>query len=254
MIDGRLVFDTIPEQFDKWRVKYCRELFDYIKKECKLDNKKKCLEIGPGTGQATEFAIETGCKYYAIELGSNLADTLRKKYGKYENFNVINADFETYPFEENQFDLVYAAAAIQWINQETAYKKAFSILNNGGYFAMFFMLGDYEKSNPDLYRDIQNVYDMHFVTDMPYKRKFDYEIGEKFGFSYLGRYEFYGKRCYSADEYVEYIQTHSDHIAIKECNREPFFNSIHDAILRNGNNVTFEDTYVLYLYQKPIDC
>ena len=28
--DKRLVFDTIPEKFDRWRVRYDPQLFDYI--------------------------------------------------------------------------------------------------------------------------------------------------------------------------------------------------------------------------------
>lgn len=250
MFDRRLVFDTIPELFDKWRVKYSQELFDHIVKECGLDRKKKCLEIGPGTGQATDFALETGCDYFAIELGANLADLLKKKYDKFENFKVINADFETYPFESEQFDLVYSAAAIQWINEETAYQKCYSILKDNGYLAMFLMRGDYRSDNPALFEDIQHIYDTYFVSEMPYNQKFNYEAGEKYGFHYLGKKDFYGKRNYTADEYIEYIKTHSDHITIKEEYRSPFFNGIRAAILNHGNNISFRDTYILYLYQK----
>ena len=59
-MDKRLVFDTIPERFDRYRIRYSKELFDYIVKVCSLTSDKRCLEIGPGTGQATDFALETG--------------------------------------------------------------------------------------------------------------------------------------------------------------------------------------------------
>ena len=89
MEDKRLVFDTISERFDQWREKYTPELFDYIIKTCYLDETKSCLEIGPGTGQASDFAIKTGCDYTAIELGSNLASVMSSKYGNYSNFKII---------------------------------------------------------------------------------------------------------------------------------------------------------------------
>lgn len=251
MRDERLVFDTIPELFDRWRGRYSQELFDYIVKECRLGRKKKCLEIGPGTGQATQFALETGCDYCAVELGSHLAELLKKKYDTYENFQVINADFEICPFESGQFDLVYSAAAIQWIREETAYQKCYSILKDKGYLAMFFMQGDYKTDNPPaLYEDIQHIYDTCFVSEMPYRQKFNYEAGEKYGFHYLGRKDFYGARSYSAEEYTEFIKTHSDHIMIKEEYRDVFFHGIRDAILEHGNRIRFRDTYVLHLYRK----
>ena len=250
MFDKRLVFDTIPELFDKWRVRYSQELFDHIVEECRLNREKKCLEIGPGTGQATEFALETGCDYCAIELGSHLAELLKKKYDTYENFQVINADFEVYPFASGQFDLVYSAAAIQWIKEETAYKKCYSILKEHGYLAMCYMIGDYRTDNPALCEDIGQIYDTYFVSEMPYRQKFNYEAGETYGFRYLGRKDFHGKRSYSAEEYIEYIKTHSDHITLKEECRDPFFQGIRDAILKHGNKIRFQDTYVLHLYQK----
>ena len=53
-MEFRKIFDTIPEQFDKYRPRYCQELFDYLIGYAKLGPKKTVLEIGPGTGQATD--------------------------------------------------------------------------------------------------------------------------------------------------------------------------------------------------------
>ncbi len=248
--DNRLVFDKIANIFDKWRCRYSRELFDYIVESCELDKNKRCLEIGPGTGQATDFALQTGCKYTAIELGENLTEFMQAKYGKYPNFSIVNADFETYAFEENYYDLVYSAAAIQWIKEDVAYSKCANMLKDGGYLAMFLTRGDYQSPNPQLYADIQKIYDNYFKPENPYRCKFDYENGTSYGLQYLGRKEFYGRREFTADEYIEYIHTHSDHTAIKEECREAFFEGIRKTIIEHGNHVVFDDTYVLYLYRK----
>jgi 16S rRNA A1518/A1519 N6-dimethyltransferase RsmA/KsgA/DIM1 with predicted DNA glycosylase/AP lyase activity len=66
-LDFRKIFDTIPEQFDKWRTHYCDELFTDLIEYAKLDSEKTALEVGPGTGQATEPILRTGCAYLAIE-------------------------------------------------------------------------------------------------------------------------------------------------------------------------------------------
>lgn len=78
-MDFRKTFDQIPEQFDAYRPRYCTELFEKLRTVCKLDFNKKVLEIGPGTGQATEPILRTGCDYTAIELGKNFTEFLRRK-------------------------------------------------------------------------------------------------------------------------------------------------------------------------------
>ena len=71
--DPRTPFDSVPEAFDRWRPRYCDELFDRVASRAALGPGKRSLEIGPGTGQATEFALRTGADCTAVELGANLA-------------------------------------------------------------------------------------------------------------------------------------------------------------------------------------
>ncbi len=249
MIDKRLVFDSISQQFDKWREKYTPELFNFILKECHLDSTKKCLEIGPGTGQASDFAINSGCDYTAIELGENLAKVMKDKFGKKDNFKIIVGDFEKHDFSSEHFDLVYSAATIQWINQEIAYKKCFKLLNTNGYLAMFRMLDDLKFPNPELYEEIQKVYDEFFISEIPYTCNFDYTKGTDYGFKYIGQFKFSNSRSYSADDFVEYIKTHADHITLRDENREPFYNGIKAAVERFGK-MEINSVYILDLYQK----
>ncbi len=248
--DKRLVFDTIPEQFDKWRVKYDPKLFDHIVDKCDLKAGKSALEIGPGTGQASDFAIKSGCDYLAIELGEHLAEKMKEKYSSYPNFDIVVADFETYDFGDKKFDLIYSAAAIQWIQEDVAYKRVFELLKDGGYLAMCLMRSEYQSADPELYDDIQKVYDEYFVTDQPYSQHFDYMNGENYGLKFIEERSWPGKRVYTADEHNEYLGTHSTHIALKEEYRKPFFDGVHDAVVKHGNRIVFNDEYVVYLYQK----
>ena len=250
--DERKVFDTIPEQFDRWRLRYTPELFAFLVSRCSLGKGTRCLEIGPGTGQATDFALDAGCDYTAIELGSNFAGVLRRKYGGRPNFKLINGDFELRPFASGSFDFVYSAATIQWIDPTIAFSKCFDILKPGGYLAMFLLHGDYRTPNPALYADIQKVYDAHYHTEAPYKRRFPYLDAPKYGFESEERFSFPSSRRYTADEYVEYIHTHSDHIMLREDCREAFYGGIRDAILRHGNKIEFRDEFILYLCRKPM--
>ena len=248
--DKRLVFDKIPEKFDKWRVHYDPKLFAHIVEVSGLGPGKSCLEIGPGTGQASDFAIESGADYLAIELGEHLAEKMREKYSSRPNFDIVVDDFETHDFGGKKFDLIYSAAAIQWIDEDVAYRRVSELLKDGGILAMCFLRADYQKSNPALYDDIQKVYDKYFVTDQPYNQKFNYMNGVNYGLTFLEELSYPGRREYNADEHNEYLGTHSTHIMLNEEYRDRFFNGVHDAVMKHGNKIVFDDQYMLYLYRK----
>lgn len=252
-MEFRKIFDTIPEQFDRYRSRYTQALFDDLIASAALGSGKKVLELGPGTGQATEPVLNTGCDYCAIELGEHLCEMMKQKYGHCPNFNIINGDFITHPFEEASFDLIYSAATIQWIPEEIAFSKTFRLLKPGGVLAMMLTWSDLKSPNEELYSRIQEVYSQYFKPDQEYKNgSFHYGNAVNYGYEAFERREYQGKRTFTADEYVGYCGTHCDHIVLSEPYRTPFFQGLHDAVAEAGNRMEFWDTHILYLARKPL--
>ncbi len=167
-MEFRKVFDTIPEQFDRYRPRYCPALFSDLIDYAGIGPGKTVLELGPGTGQATDPILDTGCDYHAIELGEHLVQVMRRKYGGRPNFHIVNDDFITHDFEAQQFDLVYSAATIQWIPEEIAFSKTFGMLKPGGTLAMMLTKSDYRTPNEALYQKIQEVYSKYFHPETAY--------------------------------------------------------------------------------------
>ena len=102
--------------------------------------------------------------------------------------------------------------------------------------------------------NIQKVYDEYYKPVTEYKNMkepFDYLHATDYGYVDLTRHDFYGKRIFSADEYVMYCGTHSDHILIPEPYKTKFFEGLRSVVLAGGDKVEFRDTYVLYLTKKP---
>lgn len=251
IMDFRKVFDSIPENFDKWRPRYCEELFVDIIEYSKLNSVKAALEIGPGTGQATEPILKTGCSYLAIELGEHLAKFTKDKFNSYDNFQIVNADFETYDFGQHKFDLVYSAATIQWIPEKIGFPKVYDILKSGGTFAMMMTRTDYKSPNEDLYSKIQEVYEKYFHPETEYTCKLDYSNVVNYGFTDFECRNYHKIREFNADEFVAYIGTHCDHITLQEPYKTNFFEGVRNTILNAGNRITLCDTIVLYLTRKP---
>jgi len=253
MLEFRKVFDTIPAQFDKHRPRYSAELFDALIRYAEIGPGKSVLELGPGTGQATEPVLDTGCDYHAIELGEHLFEFMKRKYGHLPNFHIVNGDFITHDFGKRRFDMVYSAATIQWIPEEIAFPKTFALLKPGGTLAMMLTVSDYRTPDETLYANIQKVYTEYFRPETPYTHGgFRYDNATAYGYADLERREFHGKRVMTADEYVSFCGTHCDHIVITEPYRTPFFEGLRKAVLDAGNRIVFLDTYVLYLARKPL--
>jgi len=252
-MDFRKIFDSNvpPEVFDKWRTRYCRECFEDVIAHAKLGAGTSALEIGPGTGQATEPILKTGCSYLAIELGENFTEAMKKRFGSYGNFKIVHADFETHDFENSPFDLVYSAATIQWIPEEIAFPKVFKLLKSGGTLAMMATGTDYEYANPDLSLEIQKVYDQYFRPETEYTCSFVYSNAASYGFTGVECRRYYKTRILDADEFVLWTSIMAPHLTLQEPYKSQFYEGIRNAILSFGNRIILNDTIILNLARKP---
>ena len=215
-MEFRRIFDTIPEEFDRYRSRYCREALEAVIETASLAPGVRMLELGPGTGQATDPLIDTGCDYLAIELGENLAAKMREKYGARPNFRLVNDDFITFDFGTERFDLIFSAATIQWIPEEVAFAKTFELLKPGGILAMMKLSGDYRTPNPALFGKIQEVYSAYFHPTEEYYRGFRYENCLNYGYTGWECRTFRTRREYDAQGYVNFCGTHCDHLVLEE--------------------------------------
>ena len=252
-MDFRKVFNdkVTPKDFDKFRFRYCDALFADVISYSQLDATKAALEIGPGTGQATMPILKSGCSYLAIELGENFTEVMKEKFSTYRNFSIVNADFETYPFDKDTFNLVYSAATIQWIPEEIAFPKVYEILKSNGTLAMFMTNTDYKASNEALYAKIREVYSQFFKPEIPYTKSFNYNNALDYGFVDFERREYPQIVEFTADEYVSFISINAPHLTLVEPDRSKFFQGIRDAILSFGDKITLCNSIVLYLTRKP---
>jgi hypothetical protein len=167
----------------------------------------------------------------------------------------MNADFGTYPLEQNRFDLVYAASAFRWIPEKIGYPKAYEILKSGGTFAMFVMrtelLQDDEYIDEPLYSKIQEVYDEYFHPEIEQAYSLDYNAREKYSFVGLECREYLNTRECSADDYISLISTYSDHLLLKEPHKSKLYEGIRDAIVNSGDKINLCDKSTFYLAKKP---
>ncbi len=157
--------------------------------------------------------------------------------------------------------------AFHWVDAEIGCPKVFRLLRNGGSFALF-------RSNPvpavgeELYEEIQAVYDKYyytyydskegpvrkfkeeFVKPSEFYKAFRFESLEQYGFSEVTMKLYVASRTYSADEYIDLLDTYSDHRGLPDDNRAAVYKGIKEAILRHGGHHKVDYIFQLYMGRK----
>lgn len=105
----------------------------------------KVLEIGCGSGAFTTFVareVSKEGKVYALDIQPKMLEQLRKKLAKNEhkdikNIEIIEANAQKLPFEDNSMDLVYMVTVLPEIpNQHEALLETKRVLRPGGILAV----------------------------------------------------------------------------------------------------------------------
>lgn len=255
-MDKRFTFNEDVVNYDRWRPKYCKELFEDIMEYAQLNQEMKAIEVGIGTGQATKPFLLKGCEVTAIELGANLAEYTKEKYSGYKNLNVLNTTFEEFEYEEDSIDLLYSATAFHWIPENISYPKVMKMLKPKGTLAVFWNRPFAAREDDELHRKIQAIYKKYrssnrkIIENDVEKYKQRAETIQSYGFSEVETKLYHQTRVFTADDYIALLNTYSDHRSMEKDIKEEFEKAIKSAILDCGNRLHIYDTMDLYLARK----
>jgi trans-aconitate methyltransferase len=130
-----LTFDTVADAYDRFRPRYPKEVFDAFDAGVNLSTHLSIIEVGCGTGQATEGLLERGCRVLAVEPGTELARFAREKFDP-SVFDVEVATFDDWEPQGRTFDVIFSATAYHWVHPSLRWVKAAEVLNPGGFVAL----------------------------------------------------------------------------------------------------------------------
>jgi SAM-dependent methyltransferase len=218
--ERRLTFGSVADLYDRSRPSYPGELVRDVIAYCR--ECASALEVGAGTGKATELFVGRGIEVHALEPSAEMAAFGRRRCPGVE-FDVC--DFETFDAGGRLFDLVFSAQAWHWVSPEVRYVKARALLRAGGALALFWNRAQWEENplrealSARAYQGIEfgpMPGPMYPSSNTPPELWGDWpsEIGASPGFGDLEQRAYGWDREYSTAEYLEVIQTHSDHIML----------------------------------------
>lgn len=116
-VDRRRTFDESASFYHDARPSYPDEIFERL--TALLPTNPQILEVGPGTGQATEPLLMRGARIRAIEIGPKLAVELAQRLNDYvmsTQLEIVVADYEKMEPDASAFDALVCATAYHWIS------------------------------------------------------------------------------------------------------------------------------------------
>jgi len=113
------MFNQAADYYDQYRSSssYPREIIDTLIHQTGVIPDDQLLEIGAGSGKATELLSSRGFQIQCIEPGPDLVKMGQKKFKDYPRIKYHITRFEDYKIDEKAFDLIFSAQALHWVPQ-----------------------------------------------------------------------------------------------------------------------------------------
>jgi SAM-dependent methyltransferase len=254
-MEQRFTFDKIASLYDAARPDYPDALFSDVAAIAALEPSDAILEVGCGTGRATQGFARMGFPILALDPGPALLEIARERLGAFPNVRFAEATFEAWPPRPAAFKLVVAAQSWHWIAPDIRFAKAAAALKPGGFLAVFgnvsmplaAPLGHaldrlYARYAPRLLEDAPG--DWYQPGGVAAKI---FAETDRFGPATHRRYPW--TRQHDASSFIDLLRTRSDCQILEPAQRDALTVAVAAAIDAHGG--PFEAGYEAHLYLAP---
>jgi len=250
----RTSFDRNAELYDAARPSYPEALIDQAVSWSGIPPGGRIVEIGAGTGKATLAFARRGFAILALEPGENLAAVLRKKAARFPAVSIGETTFEAWPGSDGPFDLLISAQAFHWVDPAVRYLKAAAALRPRGALAL--IRNETAGLEPGLRAELDAAYARWFPAATwtaardsiePKRAEVTGEVDRSGRFGPVRAASFPWSASYTTREYLDLLETHSDHALLEPRFRVPLYGAVADAIERRGGHVEVPYVAVLLL-------
>jgi SAM-dependent methyltransferase len=235
-------------EYEKARPTYPDEAITHI---MGLVDPAVAVEVGAGTGKATESVAREGLRLICLEPSVEMAGVLVAK--ALPGVTVEVTTFEDWDGPPDPVDLIYAAQAWHWVDRDTAYEKALSVLRPGGALALLWNIPHARYSR---HRELYARYAPHLLGegDQRVKRRDEHDWSadmEAAGFVDLDRLTLRWEDTLTADRYRGLYASYSDHIMLPEPDRSRLLDGLQAEVEAWGGTVTLEYRTEVFSGRKP---
>lgn len=252
-------FNDVVDVYDKARPTYPQELLDDVLQFANLSIFERGLEVGAGTGQATDLFLNRINELDIVEVGDKQVQYLDEKYGN-KNVFVHKAYFEDYSATE-KYDVIYSATAFHWVDATIGYPKAWNMLKNGGVMAAFWHMSSVTYRDYGIFAGLNKIkrkylpdeflgFTAEGIEDVRKKRIEQMQFGRCFSEPVMKEYRWID--LYDAERYALLLESYSSTQTLEEEDKKKYLTEVKDYINANGGCVEMPQHVMLYMARREL--
>lgn len=250
------MFDKAADYYDQFRPSYPSEVLHQIIEKTRLNKDKLVLEIGSGSGKATEMFENLGCHILCIDPGENLVKLGRDKFANHKQIEFKLGRFETLDLQKNMYDLIYAAQSFHWVPQPIGYQKCADLLKADGYLALFWNM--YILYDTAIDRELLTLSDKYggfadFLSEKQCEQRIQnitHQIQEHNYFEQPEVFRVLWEEEYTAETLYGFIMTGNHFIQLPQDVKERAKAEVQTLCEKHGGTIKRPYLCVLYLSKK----
>ena len=243
-----VIFGRDAITYEEARPSYPDAVIDHVSY---LVAARRAVEVGAGTGKATVGMAREGLDITCLEPSPQMAALLEAR--GLPGVEVAVTTFEGWAGEPESVDLLYAAQAWHWVDRDTGFAKAFSILQPGGAIALMWNIP------LDRYGRHEETYTRHaphllVEGDERIERRDNHDWGDDMafaGFVDTGQFTHRWSEDLGADRYRALYSTYSDHMMLDEPARSDLLDGLAADVESWGGSAVVEYRSEVFTARKP---
>ena len=245
----------MADLYDRVRPSYPQQAISKLIETCALSAQSKVLELGAGSGKATELLAPLGCELTCVEPGAALAQILSQRFAGPNRVKTVVSKFEDYSAPAHSFDCIVAAQAFHWLNPEDRLTRCHSLLRKDGSLALLWNMSP--QSDQPFWKQLHHLYDSlaggirepsfasvpaHAVVCAPGE---ELKTCELYRNVQLHRFPWTAE--YSGEEFLLLLDTYSNHRILDPKVRRDLFSAVQQLCAQSRQAITKNYVSVLYV-------
>jgi len=177
------------------------------------------LDVGCGTGQSTVVLTKIARRVIGIDPSVEML----KHATPHQNVEYQKSTAEDTPFPDNQFDLISAAQAFHWFDQEAFLAESYRLLRVPGWLLVYTSWFTGEMKGQPTFADwFRREYLSRYPTPPRNRTPVTEELARKHGFIFRGEEDFTNEVGMTIDRFTDYQLSTTNIIAAVKLETESF--------------------------------